>query len=169
MEPVQYFMATTISRHSLLVKAFDYLHKLQSNRLQNDMKYEQLMNGVVAAIGFDIGTRNAADLAAHVYKNTHEIVKAGLVNVNTRHEVILTIYRKNKKSLTYTRRMLKNPVKVVYGNEQAMELNANVQKVLDNPPQLTGGGADALNLLADTAALKIEDKNTAPSPPGPAP
>jgi len=100
-------MATNVSRHAMLVKAFDHLNNLEVNGMDNDYLHEQLMEGVMKAIGPYVGTPVSEDTGAHVYLSTPELVTAGIVNLKSCQEIILTIYRKNKKSLIYKKRILK--------------------------------------------------------------
>ena len=92
----------------MLVKAFDHLNCLEVNGLDNDHLHEQLMEGVTKAIGPEIGNPAKHDMGAHVYNSTPELVKAGIVNLKSRQEITLTIYRKNKKSLIYKKRIHNN-------------------------------------------------------------
>lgn len=101
-------MATSVSRHSMLVKAFDHLNRLEVNGLGNDQLHEQLMEGVMKAIGPELGNPAKDETGAHVYCSTPKLVKAGIVNLKSRQEIILTINRDNKKSLIYKKRILKH-------------------------------------------------------------
>ena len=107
-DAVNFQMATTANRHSMLVKAFDHLNHLEVNGLANDQLHEQLMQSVSKAIGPEVGTQAKDDIGVHVYNSTPELVMAGIVNIKSRHEIILTIHRNNKKSLIYKKRFLKN-------------------------------------------------------------
>ena len=106
-----YQVPITTSRHSMLLSAFDHLHELETKGLDNDVHHTQLMAGVVKIVGDDIGTHDKDEIGAHVYKSDASMIKAGLVNVKSKQEIIITLDRKNKKSLIFKKRVLKtNPI-----------------------------------------------------------
>lgn len=107
-----YQVAITTSRHSMLLSAFDHLHELEAKGLDNDTHHKQLMTGVVKIVGADIGTHNMDEVGAHVYKSNASVIKAGVINVKSRKEIIITLDRQNKKSLIFKKRVLKTNPKV---------------------------------------------------------
>jgi hypothetical protein len=97
----------TVSRHSLLLTAFDHLHTLETKNMDNDERHGQLMEGVAKVVGQDIGTCNLDNMGVHVYSSDESALKAGVINIGTREELIIKLKRDDKRSIICKKRVLK--------------------------------------------------------------
>lgn len=124
---LSYQVPITASRHSMLLSAFDHLHELETKGLDNDVHHTQLMTGVVKIVGDDIGTHNKDEIGAHVYDSDASMIKAGVINVKSKQEIIITLDRKNKKSLIFKKRVLNTPP--IVHNRDALCLDLLTQAI----------------------------------------
>ena len=121
-EDSQLVMTTTPQRHYKLVQAFDHLYFLESNLKDNDKKHKELMAYVFQVIGPYIGSPEWDNVGVHVYSSTPFLIKAGVVNVKSRCEIILTIHRGNNKGLFYEMRTIQEDIKCDASSESLLNI-----------------------------------------------
>lgn len=121
-EDSQLVMTTTPQRHYKLVEAFDHLYFLETNLKDNDKKHKKLMAYVFQVIGPYIGSPEWDNVGVHVYSSTPFLIKAGVVNVKSRCEIILTIHRGNNKGLFYEMRTIQEDIKCDASSESLLNI-----------------------------------------------
>lgn len=75
--------------------------------MDNDDKHAELMKGVAKVVGDVIGTYELDNIGVHVYSSDESALQAGVINMGTREELIISLKRHDKRRVIYKKRVVK--------------------------------------------------------------